>query len=295
VTLAPTFLEWLLTGRLAPYVNEYRLAGSAPLSIVHVRYPAGDLSDSPTSDLVLALIRSAPIKASRDPGIGRFRCLATPGDRCLSTRSYKSSLMADDPQDMLILAIPDKVCRSHLEGLTDRAIDFAPLHASPFTDHLLMSIMTTLWAEAECDDEISRLFVDSATSLIVTRLWRLSGARESDMSRQTGLAPWARKRVVDYLRARLTDPVTLKELAAEVRLSPSHFCTAFRHSFGLPPHRWWLLQRIEKAKELLSAPGPVSMSEVALECGFATSAHFAAAFRRHAGMTPSAWRREAAS
>ena len=75
-----TYLEWLTTGRLAPYVKQHHSLGSAPLSIFHVRNPPGDVSDPATSDLVLALIRSVPAKATCDLGAGRFRCRAVPGE-----------------------------------------------------------------------------------------------------------------------------------------------------------------------------------------------------------------------
>jgi AraC family transcriptional regulator len=180
---------------------------------------------------------------------------------------------------------------SDLEPLTDRRIDLAPLHAKPFDDPLLTAVMKELWREAERADEISRLFVDSATALLAARLWRLRGAQEPTRRKPAGLSPWARKRAIDYLQSRLGEPVMPMEVAAAVRLSPSHFCTAFRQSFGMPPHRWLMARRIERAKALLAAPGPlVSISEVALACGFATSAHFAAAFRRRVGVSPSQWR-----
>ena len=191
----------------------------------------------------------------------------------------------------MIVSVPDRVCRSYLESLTDRRVDFASLHAGAFTDPFLTSLMTELWREAERGDEISRLFVDSATALLVARLWRLGGAQRSGDGVAGGLSPWAQKRAVEHMQARLGDPVTLMEIAAEVRLGPSHFCTAFRRSFGMPPHRWLLLRRIEKAKELLAASRLKSISDVALACGFSTSAHFASAFRCHVGMPPGAWRR----
>src|SRR5262245_34254769 len=280
MTPTPTFIEWLLSGRLSPYVKEHRSVGSAPLSIVHVLNPPGDMSDPPTSDFALALIRSAPTRATCDLGVGRFRCRATPGQHCLSAAHFANTVIADDPQDMLIVAFPDEVCRSYLEPLTDRRIDFAPLHARPFNDPLLTVVMTELWQETERGDDISRLFVDSATSLLAVRLWRLSGGRDPARRKLRGLSPWARRRAIEYLESRLGEPVTLTEVAAIVRLSPSHFCTAFRQSFGVPPHRWLIARRIERARELLATPGRLmSISEVALACGFATPAHFAAAFR----------------
>jgi AraC-like DNA-binding protein len=74
-------------------------------------------------------------------------------------------------------------------------------------------------------------------------------------------------------------------------LSAKHFARAFRQSTGVPPHRWLIEKRIERAKALLLGGG-LSLAEIALACGFADQSHFTAAFRRGTGITPGAYRRE---
>src|SRR5439155_20290333 len=53
-----------------------------------------------------------------------------------------------------------------------------------------------------------------------------------------GLAPWQRRAVVDYIEEHLGEAIPLATLAAVARLSPHHFCRAFKRSFGMPPHRF---------------------------------------------------------
>jgi AraC family transcriptional regulator len=98
------------------------------------------------------------------------------------------------------------------------------------------------------------------------------------------------RRVTDYLEAHLARAVALEELAALVGLSEHHFCTAFRRSTGLPPHRWLTARRMERAKALMRAGG-TGLTEIALEVGYGSQSAFGAAFRRTVGVTPSAWRR----
>jgi len=45
----------------------------------------------------------------------------------------------------------------------------------------------------------------------------------------------------------------LARLAAKCGLSVRHFARAFRHSTGVPPHRWLLKRRVDRARELLTA------------------------------------------
>jgi len=81
----------------------------------------------------------------------------------------------------------------------------------------------------------------------------------------------------------------LSELARHVGLSPQHLAERFTQDVGLPPHRFLLQTRIQKAEELL-AQSDVSITELALELGFATSQHFAATFKRLTGQTAQAYR-----
>jgi AraC family transcriptional regulator len=106
-----------------------------------------------------------------------------------------------------------------------------------------------------------------------------------------GLAPWQKRRVTEILRERLDGGVTLSALAAECSLSASHFARSFKGAFGVPVHRYLILQRVERAKSLLTH-SKSSLSEIALQCGFADQAAFSRTFGTHAGTTPGRWRRE---
>ena len=105
-----------------------------------------------------------------------------------------------------------------------------------------------------------------------------------------GLAGWQLRRAIELLEADLSRPPSLHELAHQVGLSPSHFCTAFRQSTGLPPHKYMLRSRVAQAKRLM-ADRKLSLTDVALHSGFANSSQFATTFRRLEGMTPTAFRR----
>ena len=105
-----------------------------------------------------------------------------------------------------------------------------------------------------------------------------------------GLAGWQLRLAIDLMEADLTRGPSLHQLADEVGLSPSHFCTAFRQSTGLPPHKYLLRLRVAQAKQLI-ADRKLSLTEIALASGFASSSQFATTFRRLEGITPTAYRR----
>jgi AraC family transcriptional regulator len=72
-------------------------------------------------------------------------------------------------------------------------------------------------------------------------------------------------------------------------LSVSHFSRAFRRTMGVAPHSWLLARRIEVAKERLR-DCRLSLSDVALACGFADQTHLTRVFTRMVGVSPGAGR-----
>lgn len=146
-------------------------------------------------------------------------------------------------------------------------------------------------------DGPSTLEMDARAALLGLQLVRahslLSGRSPRGLGpiAKGGLSPWQVRRVSEYMEARIGGEVSLAELAALVGLSANHFCTAFRQSTGLPPHRYLAKLRIERAKTMLIDPR-LSITDIALATGFGSSAYFATAFRKEVGATPSSWRRE---
>lgn len=105
-----------------------------------------------------------------------------------------------------------------------------------------------------------------------------------------GLAPWQKRKIDRYLRDNLEHSIRMDELANEVRLSVSHFCRAFKKSFGETPHAHVVRLRLELAQRLmLTTDDP--LGQIALSCGLADQAHLSKLFRRTFHDTPNAWRR----
>lgn len=106
-----------------------------------------------------------------------------------------------------------------------------------------------------------------------------------------GLAPWQMRRVSDYIDANLDSTIANETLAGLSRLSRSHFCAAFRRSFGASPRNFIIDRRIERAKSMMLEED-TPLAEVATVCGFSDQAYFCRIFRRATGETPHRWRRQ---
>jgi AraC family transcriptional regulator len=106
-----------------------------------------------------------------------------------------------------------------------------------------------------------------------------------------GLAPWQVRKLKLFIPTRLSFPITCAELAQTVRLSPSHFCRAFRVSLQETPHTYVLRIRIERACAQIRATPVITLSQIAADCGFSDQPHFNRVFRRLLGLSPGRWRR----
>jgi AraC family transcriptional regulator len=160
-----------------------------------------------------------------------------------------------------------------------------------FEDSSLWQTVAKLKAQIGCGDPSSRLYAEALGGVLAHELLHLHGALPSSTrSHRGGLAAWQQRRILEFMVAHPAENASLSTLAGLVRLSPYHFARSFKESFGEPPHRYWTMQRIERAKTLLADPR-ASVTQIALDLGFATTSAFSATFHRVVGRTPTTYRR----
>lgn len=97
-------------------------------------------------------------------------------------------------------------------------------------------------------------------------------------------------RARDLLLEERECPLSIKDLAQEVRISPFHFIRQFEAVFGVTPHQFRVASRLDLAKQLL-ATGKHSVTDVCMEVGFSSLGSFSALFTARVGEPPSAYRR----
>jgi AraC family transcriptional regulator len=168
--------------------------------------------------------------------------------------------------------------------------DLAPrLH---FEDAALLDTalkLTTLIESAGADN---RLYLEALGVVLAHELARLDpgGTPRVQAPIRGRLAAWQQRVVTTYIEEHLAEQISLATLAQLVRLSPYYLCRAFKHSFGIPPHRFHTSRRIERAKALLAKPAP-SVTDIGLTVGFSETSSFTAAFRKATGFTPTGYHR----
>jgi AraC-like DNA-binding protein len=168
------------------------------------------------------------------------------------------------------------------------------LHYKPgvgIVDETIQHIGLSLLPALKTPERANRLFTDHVTlALAVHAAQTYGGMRTVSKPLKGGLAPWQETRSKEMIAGDLSGGTPLRDIAEACGLSVSHFSRAFGKSTGLSPHTWLLKERVETAKHMLRK-NDVSLSAIALACGFADRSHLARVFSRHVGIGPAAWRK----
>lgn len=81
----------------------------------------------------------------------------------------------------------------------------------------------------------------------------------------------------------------VRRLACVSHVSEAHFARSFKDAFGVPPHRYLLTRRIERAIALLR-DSELSITDIAFQTGWRSLGTFGRIFRDITGETPSVMR-----
>lgn len=95
--------------------------------------------------------------------------------------------------------------------------------------------------------------------------------------------------VLEYIEQHLAEVITLEELAAQMSLTPQHFCRVFKDAVGERPFQYILKRRIQTSKRYLVRP-EMRIAEVGQKVGIENSSYFCYNFKRLEGMTPTEFR-----
>jgi transcriptional regulator GlxA family with amidase domain len=101
-------------------------------------------------------------------------------------------------------------------------------------------------------------------------------------------------RAKDRMDAASHEDWPVERLAAVSHVSEAHFARSFKQAFGVPPHRYLLTRRIERAVALLRETD-LPVTDIAFQTGWASLGTFGRIFRDITGASPSAIREQARS
>lgn len=152
----------------------------------------------------------------------------------------------------------------------------------PFLEQLAMALR----AEIQQGQAVNHLYLESLQNVLAVHLLRHHCAvKISNLSAPQKLTQYQLKQTLNYIQDNLGDEIELAELATVVRISPHHFGKLFKKSMGMPPYRYVLQCRIDRAKKLLTEER-LSIAAIANQLGFYDQSHFTHVFRRYTTLTP---------
>lgn len=97
--------------------------------------------------------------------------------------------------------------------------------------------------------------------------------------------------VSDLIQARYSEPLTLGEIALELKMSPYHLQRLFKRTTGRTPSKQLLLTRLEEAKRQLAGKD-AAIAEIAAAVGFRSASHFSSVFQKTIGCAPHEYREQ---
>jgi len=104
------------------------------------------------------------------------------------------------------------------------------------------------------------------------------------------LATWQVRRATELMQVRLGEKICLPEVARACGLSTSYFSRLFKNTLGMTTHQWLMVQRVERAKVLLSTTC-MPIVDIAFATGFADQTHMTRVFSKRVRSSPLVWRR----
>jgi AraC-like DNA-binding protein len=96
-------------------------------------------------------------------------------------------------------------------------------------------------------------------------------------------------RIDRWLRAHLSEPLRIADLAAHCGFGVRRFHQLFIDAFGETPHRYLQRLRLDTSITLLADPR-LSLTDIALDIGFGDQSAYTHAFTRRFGLAPGQWR-----
>jgi len=184
--------------------------------------------------------------------------------------------------------LPDHFTRRAVRELDMEPRELTLADRTYFQDERIASLCQSM-LHFDWNDRDDLMRMNEAVHQTMSLLLRSQGVRKTGTVPKGGLAAATRRHLTDYIDAHLTQALTLGTLADVACLSEYHLARMFRTSFGLPPHAWIALQRIDRARTLLCST-VLPVSSIAAECGFANISHFSHRFKDALGISPQGYR-----
>ncbi len=161
------------------------------------------------------------------------------------------------------------------------------VYAPPLAELMVLGELAQAAVECSSDlglDEVGMLLASRFVEVLSGWPRRPAEVRACDRRRAAEAAMW--------IESNAHEPIDLESTAREFGLSSFHFLRLFTKVLGVTPHQYLIRSRLRRAARLL-ADDTISITEIAIDVGFADLSNFVRTFHRVAAVSPRSFRRAA--
>ncbi len=211
---------------------------------------------------------------------------------CLMPKGQESTWDIRGDLTFVHLYYTDQHLREIAQKIWDKETSLIHLDEKDFADDPLITMLYRQFLlSCTWHDQSNQLQLSSTSTLLLNHILQKYSNVQWKLPRVVGgLAPFAKKQLLQWIEQNLHLPLTIADLAKQVELSEYHFAHMFKQSTGLPPHQYVLMQRLTRAHDLI-LNSTHDLTEIALLCGFSSASHFSARFKNYYGYSPSQLRK----
>ncbi len=143
----------------------------------------------------------------------------------------------------------------------------------------------------ECEKNMMNKDITLHAQTTILTHWIIRSILGEEMDMRSVSSDYSIAKVQYYIEQHYGDNLTVDFLANYVHQSVSTFNRNFKRELGIAPIQYLEEVRIVKAKLLLRRLD-IPLTDIAFLCGFGSGSHFATAFKKHTGLTPSDYRKK---
>jgi AraC family transcriptional regulator len=273
----------------APLIASYH-TGWEGLTFIHYRHPPYETMEHCLRQHSLVITDSKSCFQAERRLDGKFKHYAHGNGRIDVIPAFLNHWTNWDQEvEFSVIAICPTLLNQTTQELMQCEIELIPQFS--IDDPVIQQLALALKTEIQTGCMSSRLYGESLGTALAARLVQNYAVSKPSLEfKADGLPQPQLERVIDYIKANLAQDLSILDLASLTSMSESHFSRSFKQSVGIAPYQYLMQQRVERAKQLLKQQA-ISISDIALDCGFANQTHLTKVFRQMTGVTPKAYQK----